>query len=632
MIKIKFLDGNVKEFAKGITLADIADGISKSLRKKTIAGYVNGELYDLTRQILDDSEIKLITLDDDEAEHILSHSAAHLLAQAVKRIYPDAKFGIGPAIENGFYYDIDTKEVIREEDLKKIEKEMNKIVSEAIPVERMVVSKEEALKIFADNEYKTELINELDDQEITLYKQGDFIDLCRGAHVENTKVLKHFKLLSVAGAYWRGDSNNKMLQRIYGVIKPSKEALDNYLIMLEEAKKRDHRKLGKELKLFMMSDYGPGLPFFLPNGMILKEQILKYWNQVHLREGYETIQTPIMLNRELWETSGHWFNYRENMYTSEIDGKEFAIKPMNCPGGMLVFDNEIRSYKDLPIKYAELGIVHRHEASGALHGLFRVRNFTQDDAHIFMTPDQIEEEVVKLIDLYAEIYSAFDLDFYIELSTMPEKAIGDPEIWKISEEALAKACKASGHDYILNPGDGAFYGPKLDFKLKDSIGRVWQCGTIQLDMNLPERFDLSYIDKDGNKQRPIMLHRALLGSIERFMGILIENYAGAFPTWLAPEQIRIIPVADTHKAYAQQLEMQFKELGLRPKIEKRDEKLGYLIRDAQINKIPYTLVIGDNEVNDNTVTYRQYGSTEQINVPIDVFVGLIEEDIASKGK
>lgn len=632
MIKIEFLDGLVKEYEANVTLAQIANDVSKSLRKNAIAGYVNDEMYDLTRPIEKDAKIKIITIDDDEAEEILNHSAAHLLAQAVTRLYPNAKFGVGPVIEDGFYYDMDVEPHILEEDLKRIEKEMSKIVSEAIPVERLEVSKEEALEFFKDDEYKVELINDLVDEQITLYRQGEFTDLCRGVHVENTKLIKHVKLLSLAGAYWRGDSDNKMLQRIYGIAKRSQQEIADYLNFLEEARKRDHRKLGKELDLFMLSEYGPGFPFFLPKGMILKDELLKFWHKVHKKAGYTMIQTPIMLNKELWEVSGHWFTYKENMYLSEIDKHEFAIKPMNCPGGILVYKNDIHSYRDLPMRVGELGIVHRHEASGALHGLFRVRCFTQDDAHLYITPDQIEEEVIGIIKLFEEVYSTFGLSFEIELSTKPENAIGSEEIWEKSEAALAAAAKAGGYEFTINEGDGAFYGPKLDFKLKDSIGRVWQCGTCQLDMNLPERFDMTYIAADGSKQRPIMLHRTCLGSIERFMGILIEHYAGAFPTWLAPEQIKIIPVSEAHKDYAYDIHKKFFDLELRSSVDNREEKLGYLIRDAQINKIPYSLVIGDEEVNNNKVTYRKYGSEEQVSVSVDEFIALIEKDIESKGK
>ena len=632
MIKIEFLDGSIENFEKGITLGEIAEKISKSLRKDVIAGYVNEEIYELNRPIEEDAKINLIKLADPEAEDILNHSAAHLLAHAISKLYPKTKFGVGPTIENGFYYDMDCPHQILEEDLVKIEKEMHKLASEAIPVIREVVSKNDALKIFAADEYKVELIEELEDQVITLYRQGDFVDLCRGPHVDNTKMIKHFKLLSLAGAYWRGDSENKMLQRIYGIAKISEAELKDYLNLMEEAKKRDHRKLGKELGLFMLSDYGPGFPFFLPKGMIVREELLKFWHQIHKREHYDMIMSPIMLNKELWEVSGHWFNYRENMYTSEIDKHEFAIKPMNCPGGMLIYKNDIHSYRDLPMRVGELGLVHRHEASGALHGLFRVRAFTQDDAHIYCRPDQIESEVIELIKLYEEVYSVFDLDFGIELSTKPDNAIGSDEIWERAEAALAKAAKVGGYDFVINPGDGAFYGPKLDFKLRDSIGRIWQCGTIQLDLNMPERFDLTYIDKDGSKQRPLMLHRTVLGSIERFFGILIEHYAGAFPTWLAPEQIKLIPVSDVHKEYAEKLNKQFIELNLRSSVDNRDEKLSYLIRDAQVNKIPYSLVIGDEEVKNNSVTYRKFGADEQVNVSIDEFIKLINEDIVTKGK
>lgn len=631
MVKIEFLDGDVKEYQLGITLGEIANEISKSLRKRIVAGKVNDEIYELFRPIESDAKIEFIEIDSLEGEEVLNHSAAHLLAHAVTRLFPNAKFGVGPAIEEGFYYDIDAGDTILQEDLKRIEKEMKKIASEAIPLERIVASKEEALEMFKDDEYKVELISELEDQVITFYKQGDFIDLCRGPHVENTKVLKHFKLLSIAGAYWRGDSDNKMLQRIYGIAKASEEALEAHLVFLEEAKKRDHRKLGKELNLFMLSEYGPGFPFFLPKGMILKDELLKFWHKVHKKAGYVMIQTPIMLNKELWETSGHWFTYKENMYLSEIDKHEFAIKPMNCPGGILVYKNEIHSYRDLPMRVGELGIVHRHEASGALHGLFRVRCFTQDDAHHYIRPDQIESEVIGIIQLFEEVYSTFGLSFAIELSTKPDNAIGSDEIWEQSEAALAAAAQAGGYDFTINEGDGAFYGPKLDFKLRDSIGRVWQCGTIQLDMNLPERFDMTYVAADGSKPRPIMLHRTCLGSIERFMGILIEHYVGAFPTWIAPEQIKIIPVSDNNKEYANKINDLFVENELRSSIDLREEKLGYLIRDAQVNKIPYSIVLGDEEMANEQVTYRKYGSEEQVSVSVADFVKLIKDEIESKG-
>lgn len=633
MIKIKFLDGKVKEYKSGVTLATIAQDISKSLSKKVIAGYVDDELYDLTRPIEHDAQIRLIEIESEEGEAILNHSAAHLLAQAITRLYPSAKFGVGPNIENGFYYDFKTDETVKEEDIVKIEKEMRKIVSEAVDVQRKVVSKKEALKFFKKDKYKTAIINDLDDdQDITLYTQGEFTDLCRGVHVPNTKMIKNFKLLSLAGAYWRGDSNNEMLQRIYGVAKPTKEALEHYLHVVEEGKKRDHRKLGKELNLFMFSEYGPGFPFFLPHGMILRNQLEAFWRDIHEKDGYQMIQTPIMLDKDLWEVSGHWFNYRENMYTSEVDKHEFVIKPMNCPGAMMVYDNTVHSYKEFPLRFGELGLVHRHEASGALHGLFRVRSFTQDDGHIFMMEEQIESEIIRLIKLYDEVYSVFDLSFEIELSTRPENYIGEVATWDLAEEALAKAITNAGYSYKVNPGDGAFYGPKLDFKLKDSLGRIWQCGTIQLDNNLPERFDLTYIASDGTKKRPILLHRACLGSIERFIGILIEHYAGAFPTWLAPEQVRIIPVNKVFNDYTQEINDLLLSKHIRTSIDERDEKLSYLIRDAQVKKIPYQLVIGEKEVKDKTITYRKYGSQEQVTLPLKDFVSLMQKDIKNKGK
>lgn len=633
MIKIKFLDNKIKEFEAGVTLMEIAQTVSKSLSKKIIAGYVNDELYDLTRPINEDSAIRLIEIDSEEGEEILNHSTAHLLAQAIARLYPHAKFGVGPNIENGFYYDFKTEETVKEEDLAKIEKEMKKIVAEGVDITREVVTKKEALNIFGDDPYKTAIINDLDDdQEITLYTQGEFSDLCRGVHVPNTKMLKHFKLLSLAGAYWRGDANNEMLQRIYGVAKPTKEALDHYLHVVEEAKKRDHRKLGKELNLFMLSEFGPGFPFFLPNGMILRHELETFWEAIHKKAGYQMIQTPVMLNKDLWEISGHWYNYREHMYIAEIDKHEFAIKPMNCPGAMLVYANETHSYKELPLRYGELGLVHRHEASGALHGLFRVRSFTQDDGHIFMMEEQIESEIIRLIKLYDEVYRVFDLDFTIELSTRPENFIGEVATWDLAEEALIKAITKAGYDYKVNPGDGAFYGPKLDFKLKDSLGRIWQCGTIQLDNNLPERFDLTYIASDGSKQRPILLHRACLGSVERFIGILIEHYAGAFPTWLAPEQVRIIPINEVFNEYANEVNKLLNNNNVRSSVDDRDEKLAYLIRDAQVHKVPYQLVIGEKEKADKAITYREYGTKKQVTIPLKEFVSLIKKDIKEKGK
>ena len=578
----------------------------------------------------------MINIKEDEKLSVMNHSCAHLLAQAVKHLYPKAMFWVGPVIDSGFYYDIDLgDEVIKEEDLEKIEKEMKKISKDGKRIVRHELSKSEALEMFKDDPYKIDLINRMDEDDtvISCYTQGDFTDLCRGPHVDTVKELKYFKLLKVSGAYWKGDANNKMLQRIYGVCFDTEEGLKEYLDLLEEAKKRDHKKLGKELDLFMISEYGPGFPFFLPKGMILRNELENFWYREHTKEGYDFVKTPIMLNKELWEISGHWYNYRENMYTSEIDEKTFAIKPMNCPGGMLVYKNSLHSYKDLPLRIGELGQVHRHEASGALNGLFRVRTFTQDDAHIFMREDQIESEIVKLINFIDRMYKIFGLTYDIELSTRPEeKYIGSIEIWNKSEAILEKACHEAGHDCKINPGDGAFYGPKLDFHIKDSLGRVWQCGTIQLDMNLPERFDLTYVDKDGSKKRPIMLHRVIYGSIERFIGILIEHYAGAFPTWLSPVQVNIIPVNNEyHLEYANSLMNKLKELDIRCEMDDREEKLGYKIRESLLKKMPYTLVIGDNEKNEDKITYRKYGHKDTETVSTDEFIKMILEEIKNKG-
>jgi len=579
----------------------------------------------------------MINIKENEKLSVLNHSCAHLLAQAVKHLYPNAKFWVGPVITDGFYYDIDLgDEVIKEDDLPKIEKEMKKISKDGKRIVRNEISKAEALEMFKDDPYKTDLIGNMDENDtvISCYTQGDFTDLCRGPHVETVKLLKHFKLLKISGAYWKGDANNKMLQRIYGICFETEEELAEHLNFLEEAKKRDHKKLGKELDLFMMSEYGPGFPFFLNNGMILRNELENFWYQEHAKEGYEFIKTPIMLNKELWELSGHWYNYRENMYTSEIDDRTFAVKPMNCPGGMLVYKNSLHSYKDLPLRIGELGQVHRHEASGALNGLFRVRTFTQDDAHIFMREDQIEEEVIKLISFIDRMYAIFGLTYDIELSTRPEeKYIGDIEIWNKSEKALEEACHKSGHECKINPGDGAFYGPKLDFHIKDSLGRVWQCGTIQLDMNLPERFDLTYIDSDGSKKRPVMLHRVIYGSIERFIGILIEHYAGAFPLWLAPVQVNIIPINNEyHLDYSKEIFNKFKNLNIRVKLDDRNEKLSYKMRESQSKKTPLTLIIGDKELENKSISYRKIGSQETSNLALDEFITSVIDCINNKNK
>ena len=563
-----------------------------------------------------------------EALEVLNHSTSHLLAEAIQELYPDALFGFGPAIENGFYYDIDFKEPIVEEDLAKIEKKMHELAGKDERIVRQVLSKQEAFEVFKNNPYKIELIQDID-EDITTFTQGKFVDLCRGPHIMSTGLIKHFKLLSLAGAYWRGNSKNKQLVRIYGTSWFSAEELNNYLTLIEERKKRDHRLLGKQLNLFMLSEYGPGFPFWLPNGMTVRTEIENMWKRIHRKYDYLLIDTPIMLSKELWITSGHWDHYKDNMYTTEIDEKEFAVKPMNCPGAILVYKNSLHSYKDLPLRYAELGHVHRHEASGALNGLFRVRSFTQDDAHTFVRDDQIEDEIISILKLYDEVYSIFGLDYKIELSTRPEEGyIGDIAIWNKSEDILKRVCEDSGHEFKINPGDGAFYGPKLDFKLKDSMGRIWQCGTVQLDMNLPERFDCYYIDSDGEKKRPVMLHRACFGSIERFIGIIIENYAGAFPTWLAPVQIELLPVnSNFHLDYANKLFRDMKEHGLRVELDDSNDKLGYRMRNAQMRKIPYTIVLGDHERDDETVTYRKYGEKEQITVKVNDFIAMIDEEI-----
>ena len=578
----------------------------------------------------------MINIKDNLDLNTLNHSCAHLMAQAIKHLYPHAKFWVGPVIDDGFYYDMDLgDDVIKEEDFEKIEKEMKKISKDCKRIVRIEISKQEALEMFAGDEYKLDLIENLpEDAIITAYRQGDYTDLCRGPHVETVKEIKFYKLLKASGAYWKGDASNKMLQRVYGVCFRNEEDLKEHLNMLEEAKKRDHKRLGRELNLFMMSEYAPGMPFFLPNGMILRNTLENYWYEEHTKEGYQFVKTPIMMSKELWETSGHWQNYKENMYVSMVDDREFAIKPMNCPGSMLVYKNSLHSYKDLPLRMGELGQVHRHEASGALNGLFRVRTFTQDDAHIFMTPDQIESEVVRLIAFIDRVYSSLGLPYDIELSTRPEeKYIGDIEIWNKSEAALAAACKAAGKDYKINPGDGAFYGPKLDFHVKDSIGRVWQCGTIQLDMNLPERFDLTYVDANNEKVRPVMLHRVIFGSIERFIGILIEHFAGAFPLWLAPRQVAVLPVNNEyHLEYAKKVVEALANEGVRVELDAREEKLGYRYRDNQLNKLNYQVVIGDAERDSNTVKVRKFGSQEQISYSLDEFVSLIKQEINSKAR
>lgn len=566
----------------------------------------------------------MINIKEDAHLNVLNHSSAHVLAQAIKRLYPQAKFWVGPVIENGFYYDVDLGDkVLSEEDLPEIEKLMKKISKEDKLIKRIELSKAEALQLFKDDPYKVYLIEAMaEDELISAYQQGEFIDLCRGPHVKSTKEVKYFKLMKVSGAYWQGDAKNKMLQRIYGITFASQEDLEQYLNWLEEAKARDHKKLGRELGLFMTSEYGPGFPFWLPNGMILRHAIDEYYHKAHLDYGYGFIQTPTMLNKELWEISGHWANYKENMYLSEIDEKEFAIKPMNCPGSILIYKNSLHSYRDLPIRMAEMGHVHRHEASGALNGLFRVRSFTQDDAHIYLTEEQLQDEIVKLLEFIDEVYSLFGLEYTIELSTRPEEGyIGDMAIWNHSEEILEKAAKAAGKEIKINPGDGAFYGPKLDFKVKDSLNRIWQCGTVQLDMNLPARFGMTYVDEHGEKKEPIMLHRAIMGSVERFIGILIEHFGGAFPLWLAPQQVVIIPVnSEFHMEYALELEKLLKEEGIRVSVDARNEKLGYRMREAQVHKIPHQLVLGEKEIESRSVNLRKYGQKDQVSMPLNEYI------------
>lgn len=631
-MKLKLKDGKVLELEIAQDGLSIAKAIAVSLAKKAIAIKVDGELEDLSTVIDHDAEIEIITKESPEAFQILNHSAAHVLAQAIMRLYPDAQLEYGPSIEEGFFYDIGFSSPVSEADFAKIEKEMSKIADEALPIVREEVSLEKAKELFANQKYKLAHLDEIEGK-LTIYRQGEFYDLCRGPHVSNTKYCKHIKLTSISGAYYKGDSKNEQLTRIYGTCFFSAEELENHLKLLEERKQSDHRKLGKELGLFMISDYGPGFPFFLPNGMILRRELENFWYDIHTEEGYVFVKTPIILSRELWETSGHWANYKENMYTTTIDDGIYAIKPMNCPGGMLVYKNEIHSYRDLPIRMGELGLVHRHEASGALNGLFRVRNFTQDDAHIFLRPDQLEDEMNRLLKLFKRIYDTFGLSYKIVLSTRPEdKYIGSIETWNRSEAILEKVLIENGVDYKINPGDGAFYGPKLDFKLKDSMNRIWQCGTIQLDMNLPERFDLTYVDADGEKKRPIMLHRAIYGSLERFIGILIENFKGAFPTWMSPRQVVVLPVSkeENQVRIANEIVSALKKLKIRAEIDDRDEKISYRMRDAQVKKTPYTLVIGAKEVETGNVTYRIFGSKDSFTVSYDEFVKLISSDIAEK--
>ena len=631
---ITLKDGSKKEYAQAMSIIDIARDISEGLARVACVGEVDGQTEDLRTVIDKDCELNILTAKDAEGLAALRHTASHVMAQAIKRLYPSAKLAIGPSIADGFYYDIDFETPITADDLEKIEAEMKKIIKEALPLERFTLPREEALALMKEKEepYKVELIEDLPEgEEISFYKQGEFTDLCAGPHLMNTKeVGKAYKLTSIAGAYWRGNEHNKMLTRIYATAFAKKEELEAYVTMMEEAKKRDHRKLGKELGLFMMHEAGPGFPFFLPKGMVLKNTLLEYWREIHKKAGYVEISTPIILNRSLWETSGHWDHYKDNMYTTVIDEQDYAIKPMNCPGGVLVYASEPRSYRDLPLRMGELGIVHRHEKSGQLHGLMRVRCFTQDDAHIFMTPEQIKDEIKGVAQLIDSVYKLFGFKYHVELSTRPEDSMGSDEDWEMATDGLRSALDEMGLDYVVNEGDGAFYGPKIDFHLVDAIGRTWQCGTIQLDFQLPQRFELEYIGADGEKHRPIMIHRVAFGSIERFIGILIEHFAGAFPTWLAPVQVKVLPISDKYMDYAEKVKAALDAENIRAEVDTRSEKIGYKIREAQKNKIPYMLVVGQKEEEEGVVSVRSRFKGDEGQASLDSFIENIKKEIASR--
>lgn len=632
-ISITLKDGNRREVEKNTTLAEFAQSLSRSLGKNALAAKLDGRLVDLRHPLVKDAAVEFVTFEDAEGKDVLRHSASHILAQAVKRLYGDVKLAIGPAIANGFYYDFDTPQPFSSEDLVKIETEMEKIVQQNLPIERVELTRDAAIKKFEElgETYKVELIKDLpEDAIISLYEQGEFGDLCAGPHVPSTGRVKAVKLQSLAGAYWRGDEKRKMLQRIYGTAFEKKAELDAYLTMLEEAAKRDHRKLGRELDLFSLQDEGPGFPFFHAKGMVIRNELENFWRKLHVKYGYQEIKTPIILTQKLWQQSGHWDHYRENMYFTTIDDEGYAVKPMNCPGGILVYRTQHHSYRDFPLRTAELGLVHRHELSGALHGLMRVRSFTQDDAHIFMLPSQIKSEINRVIDLFDTVYSTFGLSYHAELSTKPEKAMGSDEIWETATNALREALEERGMVYKINEGDGAFYGPKIDFHLKDSIGRTWQCGTIQLDMMLPEKFDLTYVGEDGLKHRPVMIHRVAYGSLERFIGILIEHYAGAFPVWLAPVQVKILPITDRHIEYARKIAAQMFEQDIRVEVDERNEKIGYKIREGQLAKIPYILVVGDKEADNGNVAVRKRGEGDLGAKPVDAFITEVLAQIAGK--
>lgn len=627
------INGENFSVENGLSVYEAAKAAGVSVPREVIAAEINGETHELSYPVHDGDDVKLLTFEDEGGKKTFFHTASHILAQAVKRLYPEVKLTIGPAIDNGFYYDFDSDVTFAAEELEKIEAEMKKIVKENLKIERFTLPREEAKKLMEEKgePYKVLLIDRVPEgEEISFYKQGEFTDLCAGPHLFSTGAIKAFKLTQCTGAYWEGDSKNKMLQRVYGTAFPTKEALAAYLDMLEEAKKRDHRKLGKELGLFTIMDEGPGFPFFLPNGMVLRNTLIEYWREVHKRYGYVEISTPMILNRSLWERSGHWAHYKNNMYTTVIDGADFAIKPMNCPGGMLVYKSEMHSYRDLPLRMGELGVVHRHELSGALHGLFRVRCFTQDDAHIFMTWDQMKDEIKNVVRLFDEVYSVFGLSYQIEVSTMPEDHMGDIKDWDFATETLKKAVSEMGKDYVINEGDGAFYGPKLDFHLSDCLGRTWQCGTIQLDMQLPERFELEYMGADNEKHRPVMIHRVVLGSIERFIGIITEHYAGAFPLWLAPVQVKILPIGEGHIEYANKVKDILEENHLRVEVDARNEKIGYKIREAQLKKVPYMLVVGDKEMAEGLVAVRSRSEGELGQLTIEDFTKRAVEEVKSK--
>lgn len=630
-IELQLPDNSIRMVNEGTTVLDVANQIGPRLAKAAVCGRFNGKLVDLSKALTSDGTLEIITVDSPEGLDVLRHTVAHIMAQAVLRLWPDTKLAIGPTIENGFYYDFDSSHSFSPEDLEKIEKEMAKIIDEDLPIERVEVSAEEATKLFEEHNdiYKLELIAGLD-EDISIYKQGEFFDLCRGPHLPSTGKVKAYKLLNLAGAYWRGDADNQMLQRIYGTAFAKKSDLDAYLERLEEAKKRDHRKLGRELELFTLLDEGPGFPFFLPKGMELRNTLIEFWREEHKKAGYMEISTPVILHQDLWHRSGHWEHYQDNMYTTEIDNEAYAVKPMNCPGGMLVYKTKMHSYRDLPLRLGELGLVHRHELSGALHGLMRVRSFTQDDAHLFMLPEQIKSEITDLIALIDRFYKIFGFNYHMELSTRPENSMGTDEEWELATNALKEALEENGYDYVINEGDGAFYGPKIDFHLEDCLGRTWQCGTIQLDFQMPERFDLSYIGQDGQKHRPVMIHRVVFGSIERFIGILIEHFAGAFPTWLAPVQVKILPIADAHHEYANALAEQLRDNGIRVELDYRNEKIGYKIREAQMQKVPYMLVLGDKEVENKQIAVRSRKEGEQGVVAVAEFIAKLKEEINSK--